>query len=328
MSKHRKKKSSFGFNKINKKAFISAAVITFTAIVMITGSCGKAADFVESGLTGTFSSSNPQKEISSSNKEATENLSGGKLKVSFIDVGCADSILIEKDSHSMLIDAGTREAAENVINYLNKEKVKTIDYAFGTHPHEDHIGGLDKVIDNYTVKNLFMPNFPRTTATYKAVINSANKRKLKIQRPEPGKSYKFEGADFTILAPNSKEYKETNDYSIVIKLVYGNTSFLFTGDAQSVSEYEMINKGYNLKADVLKVGHHGSATSTTAKFLKAVSPKYAVISSANGEKNLPNAGTVKRIKNAGIKIYKTYECGTVTALSDGKNITFSTQKAA
>lgn len=311
-------------SKSNKKGL--ATSITITAIVLAllvgagTGIFNNPQSFSSALLGGSQNTSSSQNDAAA--------LSGDKLKVSFIDVGLGDSILIERNGHSMVIDGGTREASSDVVKYIKNQKISTIDYLIATHPHEDHIGGIDDIINNFTVNDFFMPECTQTTKVYKDVLTAASKKKLTIHRPQPGKAYSFEGAQFTILAPNSSKYDAINNYSIVLRLSYGSTSFMFTGDAEKLSESEMIKKGFTLKSDVLKVGHHGSLTSTSPDFLSAVSPKYAVISSANGEKNLPAAKTVSRINSAGIKLYETYKSGTVVAESDGKTITFKTEKAA
>ena len=252
----------------------------------------------------------------------------GDLTVSFIDVGQGDSILLARGGHGMLIDAGTEQSAGTVVNTIKAQKLSALDFCIGTHPHEDHIGGMDSVINAFHVGTLIMPNVTTNTKSFSDVLKAVQKKKLKITRPVPGTTYSFEGASFTVLAPNSAKYDDLNNYSVVIRLVYGATSFLFTGDAQTASEQEMLAKGYNLKADVLKVGHHGSKTSTSAAFLQAVSPKYAVISAGKGnDYGLPAPSTVSRLTKAGIKLFRTDENGMVVAQTDGKTLSFKTNAA-
>lgn len=247
----------------------------------------------------------------------------GNLKVHFIDVGQADSILIQAPTgENMLIDAGNNTDSDLIVNYLKTQGVNKLDYVIGTHPHEDHIGGLDVAINTFEIGKVIMPKASTTTKTFEDVLNAIKSKNLKITTPVSGDTFDLGQAKCTILAPNSNTYEELNNYSVVLKLEYGNTAFLFTGDAEDISENEMINKGYNLSADVLKVGHHGSNTSTTESFLKAVSPKYAVISVGKDNKyGHPDNEVLERLANANIQVYRTDEVGTILVTSDGENIT-------
>ncbi|KGM92913.1 MBL fold metallo-hydrolase [Clostridium botulinum] len=247
------------------------------------------------------------------------------LKVHYINVGQADSMLVQQDNHFMLIDAGNNDDSTLVVDYLKKQGVKKLDYVIGTHPHEDHIGGLDKVIDSFEIGQVLMPNKTSNTATYKDVITSIKNKNLKITSPVPDTIYKLGVAEWSIFAPaKNKDYESINNYSIVQKLKFGNTSFVFTGDAEAVSEMEMVKGGYDLQADVLKIGHHGSKTSTCQAFLDKVSPKYAVISCGKDNKyKHPNKSTMDRLKSKNIAVYRTDECGTIVATSDGEKVTFN-----
>ncbi|NLY46737.1 MAG: hypothetical protein GX053_12250 [Tissierella sp.] len=170
-----------------------------------------------------------------------------------------------------------------------------------------------------------MPKVNHTTKTYEDVLLAIQNKGLKITAPTPGSTFNLGQAKFTILAPNSSSYEDLNNYSIVIKMEYGNNSFLFTGDAEDISENEMISKGFDLSADVLKVGHHGSSSSTTQTFLNKVNPKYAVIMVGNDNSyGHPHEETMNKLKSKGITVYRTDENGTIIAISDGTNITFNT----
>lgn len=251
----------------------------------------------------------------------------GNLTVHFIDVGQADSILIQQGQSSMLIDGGNNGDAALIKDYISKQGVKKLDVVVGTHAHEDHIGALDDVIDAFPVGKVYFPKQVATTKTYENFVNSVKNKGLKFTLPSVGSSFKVGDAVCTILAPNKDSYEGGNDYSIVIKLQYGNNSFLFTGDAEVLGEKEMMGKKLDLKADVLKVGHHGSKTSTSDAFLKAVSPKYAVISSETGnDYGHPHQVVMDRLNKAKIKIYRTDEQGTIKAVSDGNTIKFTTAK--
>lgn len=255
-----------------------------------------------------------------------ENLEGN-LQVHFIDVGQADSILITQGNHNMLIDAGTNEAAEIVVDYLNENNVKDLEYVIGTHPHEDHIGGLDNVINKFNITTLLLPKVTSNTKTFKDVVKSASNKNLKLTVPKVGSKYKLGEATFEILAPNSESYDSINNYSIVIKLTYGKNKFLFTGDAETISENEILSNGADIRADLLKVGHHGSYTSTSDNFLQAINPKYAVICVGKDNKyNHPVKSVMERLKKNNIDVYRTDELGNIIVTSDGENITFNVNK--
>ena len=225
----------------------------------------------------------------------------------------------------MLIDAGNNADSDFGVNYL-KVKVSKIELCSSTHPHEDHIGGLDVVINTFEIDKVIMPKVSHTTKTFEDVLTAISNKSLKITSPTPGSTFSLGETRFTILAPNSSTYDELNNYSIVLKMEYGDTSFLFTGDAEDISENEMISKGYNLSADVLKIGHHGSNSSTTQNFLNKVNPKYAVIMvGADNTYGHPHQETMDKLKSKNIQVYRTDENGTIVATSDGNNITFNTQ---
>lgn len=202
----------------------------------------------------------------------------GTLTVHFIDVGQADSILINTGSAAMLIDAGNNADAGDVVNYIKEQGIKTLDYIIGTHPHEHHIGGMDVVVNSFDIGKVILPKVQSNTKTFEDLLNAISNKGLKITSPVPGTKYSLGEAEFIILAPNGSDYEDINNYSVVVKLQFGNTSFLLMGDAGVQSEGEMLSKGFDLKADLLKVGHHGSHYSTSIDFLKAVSPQFAVIS--------------------------------------------------
>ncbi|WAG61257.1 ComEC/Rec2 family competence protein [Clostridium estertheticum] len=262
--------------------------------------------------------------VNTTKTETSKVAVSGELKVHYINVGQADSILIQQGSSSMLIDAGNNADSETVKKYITDQGITNLDFLVGTHPHEDHIGGLDYVINSFKIGKIYMPKATSTTKTFTDVVNAIKSKGLKVSAPTPGESFKLGEATCTILAPNGSGYKDTNNDSIVIKVSFGGNSFLFTGDAEDVSENEMLSKGYDLKADVLKVGHHGSNSSTTQKFLDAVNPKYAVISVGKGnDYGHPVQSTMDKFKNKNIAVYRTDENGTVIATSNGKDISFN-----
>lgn len=254
--------------------------------------------------------------------------STGKLVVHFIDVGQADSILIEQGNATMLIDAGNNDDGKIIKDYLGKRNITKIDYLVGTHPHEDHIGAMDDIIYGFEVGKIFMPKKTSTTKTYRDVVTAASKKSLKFTAPKVGDSFKLGEATFTILAP-IKDYEDANNSSIVLKMKYGNNTFLFTGDAETASEQDILNNRSDLKADLLKLGHHGSRTSSSDKFLDAVNPEYGVITcEKNNDYGHPHIETVKKMKERNIKLYRTDEQGTIVATSNGKKITFNKSEAS
>lgn len=249
------------------------------------------------------------------------------LQVHFIDVGQGDSILVESDGHYMLVDAGENDQAGVVVSYLKEEGVSTLDYVIGTHPHSDHIGGLDKVIDTFSVDKVILPPVEHTTKTFEDVLNSISDKGLKITKPVPGSGYVLGGASFSILAP-VKQYKEDlNNWSVGIRLSYGDNHFVLCGDAEAQAEADMVNNGEPLQSDVLKAGHHGSSTSTSDAFLKKVSPSYVVIQCGKDNSyGHPHKETMEKLEKAGCQVFRTDEDGTIVASSDGTHLSFTTSR--
>lgn len=251
-----------------------------------------------------------------------------ELRVSFIDVGQGDSEFIElPNGETMLIDAGTNETGKNVVDYIKSLGYTSIDYVVGTHPHEDHIGGLDDVIKTFDIGSIYMPKVTADTKTFEDVLDAAESKNLMINTAKSGVSImNTEDLSIKFLAPTLDSYENTNDYSAVVKVVYGETSYLFTGDAEEFSE-NLITDDVN--ADVLKVGHHGSSTSTSTEFLKKVSPSSAVISCGKDNSyGHPHSETLQKLADMGTAVYRTDELGTIVSVSDGKTITFDTNNTA
>lgn len=253
--------------------------------------------------------------------------------VYFLDVGQGDCELIRlKTGENILIDSGTGETEEKLVAYLKDLKVEKVDCLIATHPHADHIGGMTQIVASFEIGKIYMPKIPDnqvpTTATYADLLKAIDRKGLKVTQAKGGMTILVSGGEkLEIFAPNSAKYSELNSYSVVTKLQSGEKSFLFTGDAQADSEKEMIAKGYDLKSDVLKCGHHGSSTSTSAAFLKAVSPSAAVIScGVNNDYGHPDSQVVSRLQKAGVTIYRTDLLDTIVAACDGKSIRFTTNQ--
>ena len=260
------------------------------------------------------------------NSSATVVQSDDSMTVEFLDVGQGDSIFITlPDSKTLLIDAANPGDGDEISSYLSAKGVTKIDFLVATHPHADHIGGMAEVINNFEIGQIFAPKVAAsdvpTSKTYENFLTAVQNKGLKITAAKGGSTL-FEGDGYLAqcLAPNKESYDGLNNYSIVFKLTHGSNTFLFTGDAEAEVEEEIIDYSYNLDCDVLKVGHHGSSSSSSSEFLEAVSPKYAVISCGKDNSyGHPHTETLTSLNNLeGLeKIYRTDDDGTVTAVSDG-----------
>lgn len=245
------------------------------------------------------------------------------LKVHFIDVGQGDSILIEVNNFTVLIDAGPNSSISALKNYLDSTSISRIDYVIATHPHEDHIGGIDEVLSSYEIGSFYAPKITSDTNAFKNMINELKKKNLKINVAKRDLTLDLgENVSFQILSPIEDKYEEVNNYSVVTKLKYKNISYLFMGDAESLVESELLRDNVDVTADVLKVGHHGSSSSTSTSFLKEVSPSYAIISlGANNKYGHPHKETLTKLMNLKNNLYRTDKDGTIVLSSDGYSIT-------
>lgn len=247
----------------------------------------------------------------------------GHIRVSYIDVGQGDSAFIEfPGGKTALIDAGESVAAEAVIPFIEDYGYDTIDYIICTHPHSDHIGGMSKVIQAFQIGTVYMPKVSHTSKTFETLLLTIQEKGLGIHTAKAGVSIQVTPEiTMEFLAPCNDYYEEMNNYSAVVRLCYGKNAFLFTGDAEMLSEDEILAEGYNVQAQVLKVGHHGSVTSTGRKFLQAVSPSFAVISSGKGnDYGHPHRETLALLKNKKIAVLRTDQQGTITFMSDGNRV--------
>ena len=254
------------------------------------------------------------------------NTNNDLLKVHYLDVGQGDSIFIElPNNETMLIDAAESNQSENIINYIKNLNYQKIDYVIGTHPHTDHIGGLKDVINAFEIGKIYMPKVVSTTKTYENLLLAIKDKNLKINTAKAGISIiDTDTLKINVLAPNNNTYTELNNYSVVTKITYRTTKFLFMGDAEKLSENEIKE---DVTADVIKIGHHGSNTSSSINFIKKVNAKYGIISvGLNNKYNLPKEETITNWENSGTKIYLTSINGTIRAISDGTNIKIESEK--
>ncbi len=249
-----------------------------------------------------------------------------KLVIHYIDVGQGDSTFIQfPNGETSLIDGGTRKSGEKVVKYLKDLGINKIDYLIATHPHEDHIGGLPKVMKNFDIGKVYMPERTANTLIFEELLTEIKNKDLKINLAEGGNFIIDEGIlKYTILSPNRSDYSETNDFSIVTKIEYMDTSFIFAGDAEKSSEIDIIEKGYELKADVLRVGHHGGRTSSNSEFLKKINPDYFIISvGKDNSYGHPHKETLGRLTSISSNIMRTDELGDIVIISDGKTLQIS-----
>lgn len=251
--------------------------------------------------------------------------SENKLIIHFIDVGQGDCTLIQfPNGETSLIDGGSRLYGDKVVNYLKDLGVDKVDYLIATHPHEDHIGGLPEVIRNFKIGKVYMPNRRANTRIFEELLLELDNHDLKINLAKAKDSIiDEEQLKFYILAPNRDDYDETNDFSIVTKTEYIDNTFIIAGDAEEDSEKDIVNNGLGLKADVLRIAHHGGRTSSSEEFLKKVNPKYAIISvGSDNTYGHPHKETLERLNGIGTDILRTDQLGDIIFVSDGNKLDY------
>lgn len=296
------------------KKMLSAAITLI--IIGIAGILGTNQEFVNT-------ISNREEQVNHLNEQKVEFIAQDNLLVDFIDVGQADSILIRNQDQVMLIDAGTNEAGDTVVNYLKELGITKINYLVGTHPHEDHIGGIDDVINNFDIGQIYMPKMETTTKTFEDVLEAIENKNLTVTAPNKGNKIELRQAVGTFMTDPILDKDNLNLSSLVMRLEFGNTSFLFMGDAEKENE-ETINWP---KTDVLKVGHHGSNTSSSKKFLEQIEPEYSIIMvGKDNSYNLPKQETIDSLESIGSEIYRTDENGTIKIISDGNHLEIEKSK--
>lgn len=265
------------------------------------------------------------------NKKIAKNVEG-KLEMHTIDVGQGDSILLLQGNKVMLVDCGPKAQGKKVVNYLKDLGIKKIDILIGTHPHEDHMGGMAEVINNFDIGVLYTSDFTNkeiTTNYYMKFLDAVENKNVNWEIKKTNDKFEFGEADVTVLAPSKDEYDNTNNYSLALMVSFGETDIMLTGDAEKSIEEEILKLNYDIECEIMKAGHHGSDTSNTDKFLKKVNPSYIIISAGvdNSYKH-PIKSVMERIKKMGITVYRTDEVGDIVMTTDGKNIEFNKEKGS
>ena len=247
------------------------------------------------------------------------------FEMHFIDVGQALSVLVECDGQYMLYDGGNVDDGSLVVSYLQSQGVEQLEYVFCSHAHEDHVGGLAAALAYFPTYHVYSPVTEASTKCFKDFVKYTQQQGLQVEVPAVGTTWPLGGATVTMVGPVA-QYSDTNDTSIVLRIEYGSTSFLLTGDMEKTAETDLVNSGVNLRADVLQVGHHGSSTSTGYLFLNAVLPEMGVISCGTGNKyGHPHEETLSILRDAKVDVYRTDLQGTITIGSDGQNFTVGTE---
>ncbi len=268
--------------------------------------------------------SNEIKNVQKVEKEKEDKEEKERLEVTFIDVGQADSILIRFEDQYTLIDAGNNSDGKELVKYFKGLNIEEFKYVIATHAHEDHIGGMDDIIENFKIENFYIPDRVSTTITFEEVLDALDKKDLVFDSLEINETFSLGDAKFDVIYANDTA-EDLNDTSTVLRLEYEDVSFLFMGDASSKVENNILKS--NIKSDVLKVGHHGSSLSTSTAFLNKVLPKYAVISVGEDNKfEHPSETTIDRLKKVGALLHRTDIDGNITIESDGFKISVTTEK--
>ena len=300
--------------KNNNSKIISLIVVT---LCIIFGLSSEQINETFGLITNTISNQETTTQDNSSQTKQTTSQQG-ELQVYFLDVGQADSILIKSNNEYMLIDGGNNNDGPLLVKYFQSLGIKEFKYIVGTHPHEDHIGGLDDVIKNFTIDNIYIPDAMTTTKTFEDLLDSIDEKNLTYKVPKINSTFSLGNANLKVIYTGT-DTSDLNNTSIVLKLTYQDISILLTGDATSETEKKILNKDIN--STVLKVGHHGSKYSSTESFLKKVNPKYAIISvGKNNIYNHPATTTINKLEKLNTQIYRTDQDGTILLETNGHNI--------
>lgn len=309
----------------NRSERIGSLLLTFFLLL------ASASVLSNSGHTAPNITSIQAAEHTASVSQSAKSSSGEQkelLTVTFLDVGQGDASVLQCGGQTMMIDGGKAKASSYIYSWLKKNQISYLDVMVATHTDADHIGGLPGALNYAKVGTAYCPVTSGTTKTFQSFVRYLKKQGKSITVPEAGDEFSLGGAQVRILGPTDPQ-AEGNNSSIVLKVTFGDTSFLFTGDAEREEEQELLESGYDLESTVLKVGHHGSDTSTSYLFLRTVNPQYAVISvGADNTYGHPTEAVLSRLRDTDVKTCRTDLQGTITAVSDGKKVTFQTERNA
>ncbi|MDE7327409.1 MAG: MBL fold metallo-hydrolase [Lachnospiraceae bacterium] len=260
-------------------------------------------------------------------EEGFRDTGGDELVITYLDVGQADCTILQCGGYTMMIDGGGRGSAQEVIEATSGLGIDKLDYVVATHSHEDHIGGLPKVIRAFPVGTVVFRQEDNDSKIYGDFKDAVKESGAEVIVPKPGVSFEFGNALVEFYAPQEMEYSKTNNYSAALCITFGKRKFFFSGDAEEESEEQMLGLGTLPDVDVFQAGHHGSQTSNTEAFLKAIDPAYAVISCGEDNKyGHPHSEVIARYQDMDMQIYRTDTMGTITIKTDGKSLEISTQR--
>ncbi len=312
-------------NSDRKKLVKRLAIIIIFIIASILGINVK--DFFPSDSEQGQTSTSILEWLTEDTKTASQESVDGSLIVHMIDVGQGDGFLLVQDGRTALVDCGTASAGEDIVKYLQDLGISSIDYVFGTHPHDDHMGGMYEVITNFDIGKVIIPeinNVEVTSNWYLKLMKELKDGGYQVEHPEVGTVYDLGEALIKVIGPIQEPTSNKNNYSIVLKVSFGEMDMIMTGDAEKTVEKDILEAGEDLEAEILKVGHHGSDTSTSEEFLEAINPDYALISAEVGNKyKHPIISVMEELKERDILVYRTDESGTVIVTITADNISFS-----
>lgn len=307
--------------KNGRKKKLTKALLAIVILVL--------AIIVESVITSDEQQVPEQPNISNSQTQEQPTELTGELKLHMIDVGQADCFLFVKGDKVALVDCGTRSTGKDAVEYIKSLGITRIDYVFGTHPHDDHMGGMYDIITNFEVGKIVIPQVKEgqvTTNWYIKLMKQIVDGNYEVEYSKTGNEYFLGGAKIQIVWQSELEQDNVNNYSDIIKVSFGDMDVLMTGDAETEIEEEVLRSGVQIDAEILKVGHHGSDTSSSDEFLDEIDPDYGLISCKVGNKyEHPTKNTMEKLQQREVEVYRTDECGTVIATITSSGVTFNCQ---